>query len=164
MNRITIDPGITGTGVALWSIADWSKKVVPIDARILTPDDNLDWVGNCQLLTQKLSIYVAANDVHHADVEFPQYFQSAVGHAATADGKIYKLACLIGCFMGVLWHVNARCNPILVNTWKGQLPKPAVIARIKRHLPEINDVNFKIDSHAWDAVGIGMFAKGFFGN
>lgn len=162
MNHISIDPGIAGTGIAIWSRKDWDFNVPPLYVTNLMPQDHLDWVLNSERHVKRLKAILEEWNVITGTIEFPQYFQSATGHAATADGKIYKLACLVGAFMGCIWDFGGGIEPVLVNEWKGQLSKDAVIARIKRKCPEICNVSYPIESHSWDAVGIGMWAKGKF--
>lgn len=99
-----------------------------------------------------------------AYIEWPSFFASAVGHAAAARGDLVKLTFGAGFVCGQLRReFGCLIEPIPVNDWKGQLPKSVVIGRIRKILGKDACRKLGIKSHAWDAVGIGLYAKGHFG-
>lgn len=91
--------------------------------------------------------------------EMPILFEGEFGHAVVAKGDLQKLTALVGAFLGVCSIHGIRFKPILVNEWKGQMPKPVVNRRIRAILG-VDTKAYKRDE--WDAVGVGLFAKGFF--
>lgn len=157
MTIATIDPGIRGTGIAIWSLSNWRNETVPIATYVLTPPSNDDWVMATEYLCTNTEPIFQRHNVVKVYCEFPQYFADGKGHAATATGNIYKLACLVGVFMGMFMSRGLEFIPIEVNKWKGQLPKDAVIKRLIKREPLL--ANMDIDTHAWDAVGIAFHLK-----
>lgn len=158
---VSIDPGIRGTGLAFWDMKEWGHALLPIAVEVITPPENQKWVMACSTLYEEFTDVLESYGVSKAYCEFPQYFMSPTGHAATADGNIFKLSSLIGVFMGCLLSRGGILIPIKVNKWKGQLPKGVVERRIRKLSPEIDTLG--VESHAWDAVGIGLYAQGLFG-
>lgn len=156
----TIDPGIRGTGIAIWSMENWLKETLPIATYVITPPAHDDWVFAIADIYKQIDPIWEIHNVQKAYCEFPQYFTSGKGHSATAKGDIYKLSCLVGVFMGMMLGKGTMLIPIQVNSWKGQLPKEAVIARLLKREPKLADLN--IQTHAWDAVGIGYYYKRIF--
>ena len=75
-------------------------------------------------------------------------------------GDLVTLSFFIGFLAGRLAPVPFI--PIEVNRWKGQLSKKNVEQRIKNKLGEQVCDTLGIKTHAWDAVGIGLYCKGYF--
>jgi hypothetical protein len=124
-----------------------------------------NWVLTCEKFHERFHRIINQFTVRRVYCEFPQYFASATGHAATGKGDIHKLACLVGVFMGATYEYGGEFHPILVNDWKGQLSKDAVIQRVGDRLPNLRSSGMKIETHSYDAIGIGLFAQGDrFGN
>ena len=143
---ITIDPGLTGTGYAIWD-----KKWELMRYGILNPPP-LSWENKAYAIAGKISELCGTYGVNEGAIEFPAFFQSAGGATVAASGALVKLTMLVGIICGTV-----DFKPILVEVrdWKGQLPKDVIIKRIKRILP-----NCKAKSHDWDAIGIGLHLKG----
>lgn len=156
----TIDPGIRGTGIAIWSMDNWQKETLPIATYVVTPPADEDWVYAIADLHKHIEPIWEQHNVQKAYCEFPQYFTSGKGHSATAKGDIYKLSCLVGVFMGMMLGKGTMLIPVQVNVWKGQLSKDAVIARLLKREPRLR--NLDIETHAWDAVGIAYYHKRIF--
>jgi hypothetical protein len=144
---LSIDPGLGGTGWALWTHAK-------------APDA----VGvRCEELANKLIFTVdehaVMRDSTFVYLEMPQHMGGRKGIAAQA-GSVYVLTFLVG-------YLAARlrpCQVIVVNPgeWKGQLPKDVVQRRIERIIGKRKCEDLGIKTHAWDAVGIGLHALGRF--
>lgn len=157
---MTVDPGIRGTGLCIWEKTLWCKKPAnPLYVTNLMPQQYEDWQKVCRRFYEEISEVISTFNVLKCWVEFPQFFQSEVGMAATTKGDIYKLSCLVGVFEGAMWSYGGQISPIEVRKWKGQLSKDIVIQRIKKTLPDIEQLN--VQSHSWDAIGIGLWAQGF---
>jgi hypothetical protein len=78
-------------------------------------------------------------------------------------GDLVKLAHLVGLFQGVTRSFSAtEFYPVEVNRWKGQLPKRVVEQRIRRTLGAETCRRAGIETHAWDATGIALWAQGRF--
>jgi hypothetical protein len=159
MSRIlSIDPGISGTGFALWSEnRELPLKVGNVYSRAGT------WQTRANLLPGKLDEEIGAQPLlQRVYIEFPQRFNSAVGNAASSgeESDLLKLTYLIGCFGLFFFERRIQTHLIPVNVWKAQLSKEAVIHRIRKRLPDIDTM--KPASHTWDAIGLGLYARGLF--
>ncbi len=69
---------------------------------------------------------------------------------------------MVGRIMEVLRHNNLKVKLVPVNAWKGQLSKELVIDRIADVMGpvwmKVSGSQFR--THEWDALGIGLWAKG----
>src|SRR3990167_4151964 len=149
MIMVTIDPGINGTGYAIWGNKELKKYGVIIPPKqfkslkdkagyIITQLD----IAMCKYLSKFNKVYV----------EEPAFFQSAGGRVTAGSGSLIKLTLLVGMIINKFDAMSVK-----VNDWKGQLPKEVVIQRIKNTLKEqVKDVK----THAWDAIGMGLYLKG----
>jgi hypothetical protein len=156
----SIDPGISGTGYAIWQESDWKRCVPPVFCGNMY-GRGLDWEERAYSLTMQVEELVKDHKVHTVYCEYPQHFESLTGRTAEAGGDIIKLAVLVGMFKGMCQFGNwLDFRLITPNDWKGQLPKPIVEARVCLRLPTLD--KSKIKSHTWDAIGIGLYAKGYF--
>ena len=152
---LTIDPGLSGTGIISWDTKkSWSKDIIYEDAKLFKPHGK-DWMINAEIMSIDIKNYYKNYFIEHIYIEFPQVFQSSLGQAASNRGDILKLAFFIGCIRGVF--LDSGFEPILVSKWKGQLPKSETERRCKRILPKILWVN---SEHLWDAIGLGLYLKG----
>lgn len=148
-NKITIDPGISGTGYAIWD-SRWKL----LHHGVLLPPASLLWELKAYNLIEQLLGLVTSNSCVEGYIEMPQLFQSAGGLVTANSGALVKLSWFVGMVCGGL-RPHCPLRPVEVNQWKGQLPKEVVIRRIQRVLPSC-----KATSHDWDAIGIGLYIKG----
>lgn len=83
---------------------------------------------------------------------------NAKGIAAQA-GSVYKLAFLVGY---IAHAFDFECEVIVTTPmeWKGQLPKDVIQRRVISRLGAAKCIGLNIRSHAWDAVGLGLWALG----
>lgn len=100
-------------------------------------------------------------------IEWPSFFGgSARGYASAARDDIVKLSIATGYI--IAWLEKCRGGrpgeiiPVPVRNWKGQLPKDVVIQRIKKLLGTAACYRLGVKTHAYDAIGIGLYAKGHF--
>lgn len=75
-------------------------------------------------------------------------------------GDLVTLSFFIGYLAGRICPIPFI--PVEINKWKGQLSKKNVTDRIKNKLTKKVCKTLEIRTHAWDAVGIGLWAKGHF--
>lgn len=144
---MTIDPGISGTGYAVW------QDDILKDHGVITYGYG-DWYCKTQAIAKKLSTYANFYKIKKAHIEYPAKFGGAGGDMVAAAGDLVKLAFFVG------YTTNALGCPVeLVEVikWKGQLPKEIVKQRIKKLIP-----NCKATSHDFDAIGIGLYTLGRF--
>lgn len=160
---VSVDPGLGGTGWAIWqdrvlkkvgvvyAIRDedtWDTHAVEIAVRL---ENRIhEEINNPLRVREGVSLYV----------EFPQVMDSVAGIAATRGGGILKLAFLVGCIVSrPIWDANDT-HLVTPMQWKGQLPKEVVINRIKAEMGELTCTRLGIKTHAWDAVGLGLYSLG----
>jgi hypothetical protein len=174
MYRISIDPGLEGTGLAIWegfgTENDWRTIEPPV--KVLSNIHSLSntWEGRLEDIAGQVSLefgllyHQKLALVSHTYIEWPHYRTDPVGQTATAKGDIYKLSALIGALMYVAGNkYTSEVVLVPVLDWKGQLPKSVVARRCQDLLnyPAKGDNKLHISSHGWDAVGIGLHAKGY---
>lgn len=158
---LSIDPGVTGTGVALWSIRDWKRLCGPMECFNVYPSGDKptqrNWYTRGWDVIEKVKASVPLGRVRWVYLEFPAYFQSAGGRVTARSGDLVKLSTFVGMLTGQL---GRRVYLVPVNDWKGDLSKSVVELRIRQLLgPEVCK---GWTQHTWDAVGIGLYMKGHF--
>lgn len=161
-----VDPGLNGTG---WCHLSWdAARMNPnlLQAGVLTVPSSL---GEARfedrahhLCTALCSIYRDASPAPHAYVviEMPEHFGSAGSSMGWKKGDLQKLTFLVGMLAGMV--CPERTFTVPVHTWKGQLPKPVVTERIQSILGRDVCAKVGVQTHAWDALGIGLWAMGRF--
>lgn len=141
MNWVTIDPGISGTGVAFF----YGKNLITWGTY---RSSRLSWEKCAYDLAQRI-FWGYEGKVDKAFCEWPTgRFSSDAGLAAHNSDAILKLSFLIG----NLNYAFGGIELIKVQTWKGQLPKELTQKRAEKFFKK---TGFK--SHAADAVGIGQY-------
>jgi len=169
MYRISIDPGLEGTGLAIWSSYgtenDWRTMEPPTKVMNDIRSMHYTWeyrlIDICKQIDFEYAKICARGAVTHTYIEWPHYRTDPVGQTATARGDIYKLSALIGAIMQVAsGKYDSMIGLIPVLDWKGQLPKPVVAKRCMELIDYKRHEKLAITSHGWDAVGIGLYAKG----
>ena len=150
---LCIDPGITGTGFAVFQ----DKNPEPIYVH----DENkkAEWDVQIAILARELDRIVTVWQVMKVYCEYPEWQESGKGAAAAIKGDIFKLSSVVGAFMGVCAIRNIRFIPVNVSWWKGQVSKSNVVKRIRGILPE-SDWTYSEARHYTDAVGIGLYVLG----
>ena len=147
ITRITIDPGATGSG---WAV--WDMKWKLLNNGIINPDRELEWEAKAYQVVARLGELTELFGCKEGYIEYPAFFQAHGACGVANSGALVKLAWFVGLVCGSL---SFAPHLVTVGSWKGQLPKKVVISRIKRLLPKV-----KAKSHDWDAIGIGLFLKG----
>lgn len=147
-NKITIDPGLAGTGYAVWT-PHWQL----IDHGVITSREE-EWTSKGPDIVARLAERAMHFDAGVGYVELPQLFQSAGGLVTANSGALVKLAWFVGFICG---RMPCPVELVGVNEWKGQLPKAIVQKRILKRMP-----GCRAKSHDWDAIGIGLYKAGRF--
>ncbi len=141
---LAVDPGLTGTGWAVFQGAFLLKHGV------LTAsygDEEGEWTRGAKQIAVNLKKHMLITPPDNLVIEWVDYRATAKGHASAAEGDLFKLSFLIG----MISSVFAKVDPILVTAmeWKGQLSKSLVVERLERSY----DIVYK--NHEADAVGLG---------
>lgn len=145
--KITIDPGSTGSGYAVWD-SRWKL----LRNGIILPDKDAEWEEGAYQVVAKIAEVSGRNCCSEGYIEYPAFYQAHGACGVANSGALVKLAWFVGLVCGSLPFPP---HLVTVGSWKGQLPKKVVEKRIKRILPGV-----KATSHDWDAIGIGLFIKG----
>lgn len=151
MISLSVDPGIRGTGYALWD-GKLLKRTGIFASR------SEDWLEAGGQVASQLHQFACKERVEAVYCEFPAYFQSAGAQVVARSGSLVKLAWFVG-FLSALFITGFKTFRFVeVNEWKGQLPKDVVELRIRKIMGE--KVTKKFKTHIWDAVGIGLYVHG----
>ena len=140
---VAIDAGVRKCGVAFFS----ADGVLQGALTVHNPDQVTRGVSAWRCMVDALFSVVVAPDV-------------LVIETMQNDGRIITDALDVQIICG--WIIGrASCDVITYTprVWKGQVPKAATIARIKRDLSpaELATIDNKATHDAWDAIGIGRF-------
>lgn len=142
----TIDPGISGTGLALLD----GKKLIKY-VNIYPEKDWSTWEQRASSILVGLMWHIT-QDLTQVFIEWPSQFSGTKGLAASNSNDILKLSCLIGRISELFIQRNTRVILVPVQTWKGNLPKAIVAQRAMKFFGLQELV-----SHAADAVGLAKF-------
>ena len=156
---VTLDPGLRGTGIAIWDSGKlFATKVVEPTAG--------DWWTRSRFVADAIYNHVCFymsdrpagpnRDRYRIIMETTQFMGSGM---AWKTGDMQKLTFLNGVIYERLRQAKSF-YPVMPNEWKGQLPKDVVIERAERELGKKFCARLGVKTHAWDAVGIGLWAMG----
>lgn len=155
MTWITVDPGLGGTGYAVFN-SEGPGAVPPADFGVLHARRG-DWRARAHSLRRA---FWAECQVHvpiqRIVIEFPELFASSAKSTASASkGNLFQLTYLVGLLGAVAADYTGEPPELITpRQWKGQLPKEVVIRRMLRAY------GHEYSSHAADAVGIGLHLQG----
>jgi Holliday junction resolvasome RuvABC endonuclease subunit len=153
MRLMTIDPGLQGTGVVVWH----RTKPIPVKVWVLTSprrDMQLPWWDRALNLTADIASIAAEWRVTLVAIEMTEYMAAAHRVMAWKTGDLQRLTFTIGAISAT---VDANVQLYRTSEWKGQLPKKIVVDRCTARLGKARCERLGIKTHAWDAVGIGLF-------
>ncbi len=155
---MTIDPGVSGTGFAIWDRKAWKDQMVAsLEKRyFLKPKycGTISYKNTTKHITM-IKKLCSTYKVISVFVEDAAAMQGAKGKMVSNSGRLVVLAEFIGRFQEMLSREGIRCQLVPVAKWKGNLPKEVVARRVRRIWPGCN-----AKSHAIDAVGIGYYLTG----
>ena len=169
---VSVDVGMNALGWARWLFHRGEKASPPSSCGVIKVPSRLvretregtAWSERFRWLMQEFQAEVW--DQYQPDaiaLEWPEFrAASAMGHAAAARDNLTQLAFAAGahaCMAFLAGHrVEVRLVP--VSEWKGTLPKHVVEGRIVKAIGREAIDGTAFESHAWDAVGIGLHALG----
>ena len=154
---LCIDPGIGGTGVAVFRSITKAKSredaIPPQYTEVFRGASDSSWDDQVYHIGSAVAGISEFWKVRHTIMEFPGLWNTGVSHASAASGDLFKLTFLCG----VIAQAVHGYKPILVSPqqWKGQLPKDVVMRRIGLCFPTL-----ELKDHMADAVGMGLWAQG----
>lgn len=164
---LSIDSGSSGLGYAVWNYDTFKNLEVPLKYGIFIPDAD-EWYDRIEQGVAFINS-VCCGYGHGTYgrgcirfyVEIPTFRDTPQGHAVARRGDYTKLSMSAGAMCGLASNHCAQFIPVTPSEWKGQLPKKVVELRIRKKLKDHPSIQ-KAKSHAWDAIGIGLYAKGHF--
>lgn len=155
---VAVDPGIV-TGVAVWcSLLD----AMPVATATFRARKEQSWINGATDVTNQLSQWLRQYQYQKdalGFVEEPAFFDTSSGHMVARRGDFCKLAMIAGWEIGALTQLGITPRLVGIQNWKGQLPKAVVRDRIQQILGKSGS-DLEISEHEWDAVGIGLAARG----
>lgn len=161
---LSIDPG-AHAGVALWQ----NERLIEVQTFNGSGQQWLEKSLNVSRQLENYGITLIGELVHpriynnvRVVIEEPGVFQSAGGDVSAKSGAVVKLCVTTGCLIYALRDLLPRYELETVASWKGQMPKPVVEARVRCKLDrtELALLESTKTSHVWDAVGIGLYSLG----
>lgn len=168
---LSVDPGVNEAGFAVWAEKAWyerSRPALPVQAFVLRcRTDEKAFYERVEDILDQLDVRLRGVKITRLYTEFPVLFGGAVGQAVARRGDLTHLAFSVGMIAEWARGQSARfiCYPVY--EWIGQLPKDVMHTRVRNTLlryyrPREVDSVLQRPSHHWDAVGIGLYAQGFF--
>lgn len=164
---LSLDPGLTGTGYAFWS----KPFKAPNEIGVLKASKG-EWWDRAHDIAMQIEEMCSEREHHKAHgtkvvAEFTEYHAAATSNMGWRTGDLQRLTFLCGVIAG---HVHPRVFiPVTTSGWKGQLPKHVAAQRVEKILGRnvcrelgLPKIERRSDTHAWDAVGIGLWALGRF--
>ena len=160
---MSIDPGVGGTGFAVWSAEDFDSLSPPIDSGSIECDDSsAAWIERAARIGDLLRTTVCRKyPLCHVFYEHPAFLEGPKGIASARDGSLVKLSIIAGIVVAsTAVPTCTRVTPVPLH-WKGQMSKTMTEKRIRERIPDYRARDGA--DHEWDAIGIGLFVKGYFG-
>ena len=161
IHLISIDPGFNGTGFVYW----WGKDA-PFMGHVATPPRNPDKfvtsdldIGRAHWIAETCFDYIGMLRVEHVIIELPEFQAGAGRQMGWKTGDLQKLTMLVGVLAEhAVSQLDAHVMLATPSEWKGQLPKDVVQRRLTSHFGLALMRDLEIQTHAWDALGIGAWA------
>lgn len=150
---LAIDPGLRGTGFAYF------EEGLLVDGGVLDVKPSKNWMDTADRIADKIL------EEFNPDVlicEMMIYMGGGVAGTGWRGGDMQKTVYLTGVISGAVSVNRTMFAFVPVYRWKGQLPKAVVEKRLRERLTASEQSLAGLKSHAWDAVGIGMWAMGRF--
>lgn len=163
---LTVDPGLGGTGWAVWSRENFDDLVRPVSSGSIEASHHrasgnpYQWYERASIIADELLGIKQRWNSAIVYVEQPAFMESAgKGLSAARDGDLVTLSALFGIIAGRL--TDARSSlfcPVLIHAWKGSMDKDITKIRVLEKLPGWKPATGT--THEIDAVGIGLHVKG----
>lgn len=155
MIRMSIDPGVSGTGWALWN-ESMLLKCGTLHYKYTAEE----WLQKARQICFEFERIFRGEMVEEFVFEYPVFMRGYGGYTTASTGSLIKLAVLTGMLISLAME-SKMADVVLVepSQWKGQLPKKVCENRIRKILPNLAR---KHSNHAIDAIGLGLWRAGLF--
>jgi hypothetical protein len=153
---ISVDPGIGGTGIAVWK-GSTLKESFAISPR------GKNWKDKSEDLVFRLSDEIDLSDgavsVLIYEMPFIDFQSSERSMISAAKQDVVKLCITAGMIAGsfLAWFPDANIFPIPVQRWKGQIPKIVHQKRLQKRFARLGLKPSTSTTHEADAIGLGLF-------
>lgn len=162
---LAVDPGLQGTGLAFWS----STRTPAPEWTEVVSDRKGDWLDRSDRIARHVAERLRTETTTGrmlGDVrlvcELMEMHGGARAQMMWKSGDLQRTLIFTGMLIARTSRYVDKVTLVGPGTWKGQLPKSVVEHRLKRYLGGPIWRTLGIRSHAWDAVGIGLWALGKF--
>lgn len=168
LNLVAVDTGLRALGWAMWLDVERGEPIRTPD-RVGVIDRSKakgDWWDRGAAICREFvdgplySVRFGGNDFPRDPVqvlEMPEFRPgSAVGHAAASEESLGMLYFMCGLHRRAGEESDVKTAFLRVREWKGSLSKAVVEKRLRRVVGDRAADGTQIESHCWDAVGIGL--------
>lgn len=152
-NLMAIDPGLQGTGIAIWR----GPSHVPHIVDVLKGPRGGEWMDRVEVIASFVREFYREHSIGEVVCEMME-FHGTARSMMSWHGDLQRTLILIGSIHGRTHKADWRLTP--PSEWKGQLPKSVTIHRVQKAIGLRACHQLKIHTHAWDAVGIGLWHRG----
>ena len=158
MFKISVDPGLGGTGYAVWKGKHTWGELNPFEIGVINCRGDKPFEEQVKVIVGLLHKELYWKDVNEVALEWPKLHSgSAKSHMSAVKGDLFKLTYLIGALAQSFSSQKIVLVPVI--NWRGQLPEPVLKRRIEKLIKE--DLS-EVTPHEIDAVGIGLYMQGRF--
>jgi Holliday junction resolvasome RuvABC endonuclease subunit len=154
---LAIDPGLDGSG---WATIQESAAVT--DCGVWVAPRKYNWHTRLRMYATYAGIKAKHCEPDVVVLEWPELMQSAGGQVSARSGALVKLSMLVGAIYVRVAPYTTDIVLVTPTRWKGQLSKVTTINRIQRVVSKDVLSKLKPKTHAWDAIGIGLYHNGRF--
>jgi len=155
---LVVDSGVE-SGWAAFTRDGWAQLEPPVMTGLVSPRKNLPWEDRLDASCEHYALLVRAGRPGLVIIEWPAFMESEGGTMVARTEGLVKLAAWCGAIRRTFRTLGLPVYHAKVGVWKGQTSKRIVNARIVKRLGAGVCRAFK--DHIWDAVGIGLWAKGY---
>ena len=155
MSFMAIDPGLQATGYAIWD-----QHYVPMICGVLSGPKGPDWMKRVDVIALAVRDLVRRYSVTSILCEQMELFGTSMSRMAWSTGDLQRTVFLCGMIHGMTVKRVTKFDLVPPRTWKGQLPKSVTIRRVTKALGAKTCRELNIQTHAWDAVGMGLWKMG----
>lgn len=153
MSYLAIDPGIRGTGLALFEYGE----MYPVKVSNVCPVQSDPWENRLHYVCTLVEEFIMKNRPADCYIEQPAFMGSTrEGIMCARNGDLVKLCFLAGAIYWVCSGANCKMFLVTPQQWKWRTKKSDAHIVLRKKLPLLK--NRKYTEHELDAIGIGLYA------
>ena len=171
---LAIDVGLWALGWAAFELGSSTWPLPPLHCGVIKVSkkhSKKDWWDRATIIMDDFESYALeflvdtqGHTIKKLACEWPEFRSgSAMGLAAAARDNLTQLAYCCGAHAEMVRLNNPRVQVTMVpvSRWKGSLKKHVTNERVRRMIGDVAQDGTQFDTHAWDAVGVGLHVLGF---